>query len=146
MLAFTLAALIVMGQKGVHRDTGDSTLMGTSLFAAFMLWLILTIYLYGAAKVRSSTMEKEAAPLPPHRSSRWLPYYLASFGSRAPSAPARRRTSVAARSSSVVTHLGRRCKRPRERCSSAAPLATRVRAARRGAAAGPMPGCGRGSP
>ena len=57
MLAFTLAALIVMGQKGVHRDAGDSTLLGSSLFAAFVLWLILTTYLYGAAKVRAVTVD-----------------------------------------------------------------------------------------
>eukprot|EP00966_Prymnesium_polylepis_P052026 1204885-Prymnesium_polylepis.1 len=53
MLVFTLAALVVMGQKGAHRgDTmaGESTLMGTSLGAAFTIWLLHTGFLYGAAR------------------------------------------------------------------------------------------------
>ncbi|KAL1511929.1 hypothetical protein AB1Y20_005210 [Prymnesium parvum] len=54
MLAFTLAALVVMGQKGAHRGAtmdSDSTLIGTSLGAAFTLWFLHTSFLCGVARM-----------------------------------------------------------------------------------------------
>ena len=51
-LAFTLAAVLLLGMKAAHaaaRLDGQSTLIGTSLGAAFTLWLLPTLGVYTAS-------------------------------------------------------------------------------------------------
>ena len=73
MLAFTLAAVNVMGIKGArHADSvveAESTTLGTSLFIAFMPWLCSTVLLYVAAQVSLIALTPDSIPpFTPHPS------------------------------------------------------------------------------